>query len=178
MFRLMERDQYWSDPDWCSWLKFVVACLNEELPTGFTVALLHLWFCWFGLVRNEILQSLNPKDRERVPQLLQNCVKLKSVSCTSILLARTCDFRKCTEFLLMLTSNLQCLLQNQSLETIVICNVALCFPHGNIVGDQLCDECFRSNVRSVCRMLLSISLLHEQVCSQTTEYQVPNTCQI
>ena len=24
-----------------------------------------LWFCWFGLVRNETLQSLNPKDRER-----------------------------------------------------------------------------------------------------------------
>ena len=60
MFRLMERDQYW-----CSWLEFVFACLTEGLPTGFTVALLHLWFCWFGLVRSEILQSRDPKDRER-----------------------------------------------------------------------------------------------------------------
>ena len=23
VFRLMERDQYWSDRDWCSWLEFV-----------------------------------------------------------------------------------------------------------------------------------------------------------
>ena len=62
------------------------ACLIEELPTGFTVALLHLWFCWFGLVKNEILQSQHLKDREREshlcvnlhqeksPQLLQSCV--------------------------------------------------------------------------------------------------------
>ena len=61
----MERDQYWSDRDWCSWLESVFACLVEDLPTSFPVALLHLWFCWFGLVRNEILQSLNLKDRER-----------------------------------------------------------------------------------------------------------------
>ena len=27
--------------------------------------LTHLWFSWFGLVRNEILQPLNPKDGER-----------------------------------------------------------------------------------------------------------------
>ena len=33
--------------------------------TSFPVALLHLWFCGFGSVRNEILQSLNPKDREK-----------------------------------------------------------------------------------------------------------------
>ena len=43
-FRLMERDQRWSDRDWCSWLASVFACLVEELPTSFTVALLHLWF--------------------------------------------------------------------------------------------------------------------------------------
>ena len=40
------------------------ACLVECLPTSFTVALLHHWFCWFGLVRNDILQS-HRKDRER-----------------------------------------------------------------------------------------------------------------
>ena len=41
-------------------------------------------------------------------------------------------FRKCTEFQLMLTWNLQGFLQNQSLETILICIVVLCFPQNNI----------------------------------------------
>ena len=49
-------------------LVFVVricfACLTWELPTSFLVALLN-FCCWFGLVRNEILQSLNPKELER-----------------------------------------------------------------------------------------------------------------
>ena len=35
------------------------------LPTSFRVALYRLWFCWFDLVKNEILLSLNRKDRER-----------------------------------------------------------------------------------------------------------------
>ena len=56
----MERDQYWSDRDWCSWLEFVFACVIEDLPTSFSVALVHLWFCWFVSV-----SSQNPKDRER-----------------------------------------------------------------------------------------------------------------
>ena len=46
-------------------VEFVFACLIEELPTDFCVALLHHWFCWFGLVRNEILQSPNPREWER-----------------------------------------------------------------------------------------------------------------
>ena len=50
------------DRDVC---EFDCACLAEHLPTGFAVALSHLWLCWFGVVRNEILQSLNSKDRER-----------------------------------------------------------------------------------------------------------------
>ena len=45
--------------------EFVSACAIEEMPTGFPVAFLHLWFCWFVSVRSEILKSLNPKDRER-----------------------------------------------------------------------------------------------------------------
>ena len=40
------------------------------------------------------------------------------------------EFRKCTEFLLMLTSSLQGLLQNQNLDIILICIVVLCYPHG------------------------------------------------
>ena len=38
----MERDQYWSDRDWCAWLESVFACLVVFLPTGFPVALYHL----------------------------------------------------------------------------------------------------------------------------------------
>ena len=45
MFRLMERDQCWSDRDWCAWLESVFACVIEELPTGFAVA-----FHIFGFV--------------------------------------------------------------------------------------------------------------------------------
>ena len=33
----------------------------------------------------------------------------------------------------------QGLLQNQSLETILICNVVLCFPHNNIDCIHMCD---------------------------------------
>ena len=146
------------------------------------MALLHLWFCWFGLVRNEIFQSLHPKDREREShpcvnlhrekefQLPWNCVKLKSVSCTSNFLVRTCDFRKCKEFLLILTSSLQGLVRR--LETILMCNVVLCFPHNNDACIHMCDECKRSNAPNVCHMLLFISLPHEQVCSQTSKHQV------
>ena len=167
----MERDQYWKDRDWCLWLEFVFACVIEELPTGFSVTLWHPWFCWFGSVRNEILQSLNPKDRERESHPCV-CVKLKSVSCTSNLLVRTCDFRKYTKFHLMSISSLQDLLQNQSFETILVCIVVLCFPHNSIAGIHMCDECKGWNVPNVCHMLLSISLPHGQVWSQTIKYQV------
>ena len=130
--------QIWIDVR--GWSLFLVfACLTWELPTSFSVALSHLWFCSFGLVKNEKLQSLNPKDRKR----------------------------ECTEFSLMLISSRQGLLQNQSLETILVCIVVLCF---------MCDECMRSNAPIVCHMLLSTSFSREQVCSQTIKYP-PNTSQ-
>ena len=40
--RLMKRDQYWLDRDWCAWLEYVSACLVVFLPTSFSAALLHL----------------------------------------------------------------------------------------------------------------------------------------
>ena len=53
------------------------------------------------------------------------------------------------------------------------------FTQDDIVGNRLCDECTRSNVPSVCHMLLSISLPHAQSYSQTIKCQVsqnvPNT---
>ena len=93
--RVMERDQHWLDQDRCAWLESVFTCFSECLPTRFPVTLLHVWFCPFGLVRNKTLQSLDPIDRERdshpcvnlhrekLLQLPLNCVKLRSVSCTS-----------------------------------------------------------------------------------------------
>ena len=64
MFRWMERDLCWSDRDWCAWLESVFACLVECLPTGFPW-LFYIFSFVGGLVRVEIRQSLNPKDRER-----------------------------------------------------------------------------------------------------------------
>ena len=52
--------------------------------------------------------------------------------------------------------SLQELLQNQNLETVPVCIVVLCFPHNNIAGSHLYDECMRSNAPNVCHGLLSI----------------------
>ena len=50
-------------------------------------------------------------------------------------------------FLLMLILSLQSLLQSQSLETVLICIVVLCFPHNNFACIHLYDECTRSIAR-------------------------------
>ena len=60
------------------------------------------------------------------------------------------------EFLLMLILSLQGILQNQSLETIHVCSVVLCFQHNNTACIHLFDECKRSNAPSVCHKILSI----------------------
>ena len=57
------------------------------------------------------------------------------------------------------------------LETILVCNVVLCFSHNNIACIYINVECKRPNAPNVCHKLLSISLPHEQVCSQIIEYQ-------
>ena len=88
---------------------------------------------------------------------------------------QTCDSRKCTELLLMLILSLRDILQNQSLETMQVCIVVLCFPHDKTVGIHLCDECTRSDAPNVCHMLLSTSSPHEQVYSQTTKCHVSQT---
>ena len=46
--------------------------------------------------------------------------------------------------------------QNPNLETILICNVVLCFPYNNIACIHMCDECKKSNALNVCRMPESI----------------------
>ena len=79
----------------------------------------------------------------------------------------------------MLTSSLQDLLQNQSLEIILICIVVLCFPHNSTACTHMCDECKESNVLNVSCMLSSTSSWHGQACSLPIKYQVcqfePNT---
>ena len=49
----------------------------------------------------------------------------------------------------MLILSLQSLLQNPNLETKLVCIVVLYFPHNNIAGYHLYDECKRSNASSV-----------------------------
>ena len=124
------------------------------------------WFYWDGFGCDETLLSPNSKDpklgyrpfaglrQEKLFQLPLNCEKLKSVSCTSSLLARTCDFRKCTRFRPMLIASLLSHRQNQNLGIIPIYIVVLCFPHDNVVCVHLCEECKKSNVLNACRTLV------------------------
>ena len=109
-----------------------------------------LWICWFGLVSNEMLQSLSPTDpklgprpsvglrQEKLFQLPLNCDKLKSVSCTSNLLAQMCDFPK-------MHKSPQNLPQNQNLETILICFVVL--YHMTIMSEFACVMNARDETR-------------------------------
>ena len=79
----------------------------------------------------------------------------------------------------MLILSLQGLLQNLSLETILVCIVVLCFPHNITAGIHLYDECKKSNAPSVCHKILSISLKARPSLFTDTKYQVsqyePNT---
>ena len=96
------------------------------IADGFPVAL--PWVLLFRSVRNEILQSPNPREWERefhhfvnlhreiLPQRLLNCVKLKFVSCRSNLLEQMYDFQKGTMVLQKWILNPQDLPQNRSLE--------------------------------------------------------------
>ena len=106
--------------------------------------------------RNEVLQSPNPREREREYRPCVNLHRENSVSCSSNSLAQMFDFRKCIRVHLMLILNLQGLLQNQNLETNLVCIVVLCFQQNNFAGIHLYHECKRSNGPSVCRKLLSI----------------------
>ena len=72
----------------------------------------------------------------------------------------------------MLILSLLGLLQNQNIEIMLFCTVVLCYPHNNVAGIHMCDECTRSNAPSVGHKILSILSPHEQVRLQTTKYQV------
>ena len=104
-----------------------------------------------------------PASRQITSASLELCANL---------LAQMSGFRKCTEFHLISTSSPQGLLQNQSLQIILVCIAVLRSPHNNIACIHMCDEYKISNAPNVCHKLLSISFPHEQVCSQTIKYQV------
>ena len=170
--RLMERHQYWSDRDWCACMESVSARLVVSSSTRFFVALLHLLF-W------------SPKDRERESHPCVNLHREREITSASV---ESCDTEVCflhiqllgtnvrlpkMKILLMLTSSLQGLLQNQSLETNLICIVTQCFPHNHIACIHMCDECRRSNAPSVCHKILSIFVFTRARC-QVSQYE-PNT---
>ena len=48
----------------------------------------------------------------------------------------------------------------------------LCYPHDNIVGSHVCDECMKSILLTVCRKPESVWRLLLQICSRTRECQV------
>ena len=95
-----------------------------------------------------------------------------SASCTSNFLARMCDCQICTksppevDFESSKYPAKSVLEQSQSA---LFCQ---CFPHDNIVWIYLCDECKRSNVPNVCRVVWSTCWQHVQVCSRTIKCRV------
>ena len=66
------------------------------------------------------------------------------------------DFQRYIRFLPRLIVSPQGHQQNLSLGTDPIDNAEPCFPHDNIVGSHLCDECMTSNELSGCHKLPSI----------------------
>ena len=117
------------------WWNVINVCWDDVGVLDWDVIMhvwLHSWVHMFGSVLKEILQVPDPAewDREYRPcvnlhrekwfQLLWKCVKLKSVPCTSNFLAQTWDFRKAQNMPPNVVF-LSRLLQNQSLETILVC---------------------------------------------------------
>ena len=104
---------------------------------------------------------------------------LKFVDSTSNWWAQMCENQKSTKLLHMLISNLPDLYQSLSLEFTRVDNAVPCFPHGNIDGSHVYDECRKSIWPNVCHKLESTLWLIGQVCWLSIEclvYQFwPNT---
>ena len=117
---------------------------THHVQSSFWLTCLRIGFCrhiWFGswgqnwfsrmTIQEQVCWGFHPcvnLHREMLFQLLLNCVKLNSVSCTSNLLAQMFDFQLCTRPLLILILILQVLQQNQSLETIPCLQCCAVFP--------------------------------------------------
>ena len=169
----------WSDRDWCAWLESVFACLVECLPTSFPVALWHLWSCWFcfGMewntsitksqrVRAEIPSMREPASREITSaseELCETevCFSHLQLVGTNVWLPKMHRIPPDVDFE---SSNSPAKSDSWNNPNLHCCAV---FPHHNIACIHMCDEKKRSNAPNVCHKLMSISLPHEQVCSQT-----------
>ena len=111
--------------------------------------------------------------RKRWLQILLNCAKRQSVSCTSNFNGTKVWLPKTHNVPLQKwLSNLEDLPRNQSLETVPVCIVWQNNPHDNIVCIHMYDECKISIDSGVCHKLWSILWWIVQACSLTIEYQV------
>ena len=139
---------------WCAWLDGVVhGWLNNCWRVSPQLPLASICVVRFGMntsitnsqrPRAGITSMHTPASRETIAASIELCETEVCFFAHPTYCCKTCDLRRCTEFLLMLILNLQGFLQNQSLETMLFCIVVLCFPHNNMVGTHLCDECTRS----------------------------------
>ena len=109
----------------------------DKFPRGSFTCLVLL--VWFGEEWNTSITK-SQRSRAGIPSMRKPASR--EITSTSVelcetevcflhiqLIGTTFDFRKFTDFLLMLISSLPGLLQNQSLETILISSVVLCCPH-------------------------------------------------
>ena len=77
----------------------------------------------------------------------------------------------------MLILSFQSLLQNQSLEIILVCIVVQCFPLYNIARIHLYHECMRTNAPSACHKLWSICDRTSKFIDWTQNIKFTNTIQ-
>ena len=112
--------------------------------------------------------------------ILWNCARQQFVSCTSNSLGQMFCFQKYIRFHPKLILSPQSRQQNVGFGINPIDNAEPCFPHDNVVGSHLCDECMKSNEQAFCHKSESILWLISQAYSLTRKcwvYQfVPSTC--
>ena len=123
------------------WLRMLSGVLCDRFPCNSprSLALLALALAWWTMkdFNHQVPKIESGNSIHAFACVKRNyfsfCrLKLKSVSCTSNSMARMFSFRKCMRIHRTSNFSLQSLLQNQNLETILICIVVLCFPHNNI----------------------------------------------
>ena len=171
--------------NWCLVLR-TLAHPDVLLCYGFLRAVLFL-YVWFDFECNtSITKSQRSSAREYRPfvnlqQEKKSQIPLNlcetDVSFSHIQLLRTNTYvtaKNRQTFHLKSISNLQDLQQSQSLETVPICIVVLCFPHENAACNHQWNECKRSNVLDVCHMLWSIFVIAR--ASLLTDHRVSGLC--
>ena len=152
--------------------------------TSFLVLDLWVFFEWFG-EEWQISITKSQRSRAGIPSMRKPALRDMSSVLFNSVRPRSVFFAHPTFWHELVTSenaqervhqmlilSLQGLLQNQNLETILICIVVLCYPHNSIDWIHMCDEWTRSDAPNVCHKLLSILWPHKQVYSQTIKCRV------